>query len=80
MPNVRVGKHTVEIKHNPLTGQVRVLYDGQEKAKGHSAFGRSYMFQVDEDGEQVTYECESRSGFWSAHFIIRRNGAAIFTS
>lgn len=80
MLTVRVGKHTVEIKHNPLTGQAIVLYDGQEKARGHSIRGRSFMFQVDEDAEQVTYECQGTSGLWSAHFTIRRNGVAVFTS
>jgi len=80
MPIVRVGKHTVEVKNNGLTGQAIVLYDEQEKARGYSVFGKSYMFQVEEDGEQVTYECESRMALWSEHFIIRRKGIVVFTS
>jgi hypothetical protein len=80
MPIVTVGKHTIEVKNNPLTGQERVLYDGIEKTRGYSIFGKSYVFQVKEDDAQVTYECETRMGLFSAHFIIRRNGIVIFTS
>jgi hypothetical protein len=50
------------------------------KAKGYSFLGRSYLFTAEEDGQEVTYEVEFKAGFLGAHFAVRRNGMAIFTS
>ena len=80
MPRVQVGKHTVEMTNNPLTGMETVKYDGVIKSKAFTFAGRSHMFTVDEEEETVTYEVEFRSGFFSMHFTVRRNGVAVFTS
>lgn len=79
MPIVQVGKHTTEAI-NRFWGTEIVKYDGEVKVKGYSAFGRSYQFTVKEEDENATYEVEFKAGFLGAHFTIRRNGIAIFTS
>ena len=79
MPQVQVGKHTIEVS-NSIWGTETVKYDGEVKTKGFSAFGRSYMFNVNEDDENVTYEADFKAGFIGAHFTIRRNGIVIFAS
>lgn len=65
---------------NSVWGNETVKYDGEVKAKGYSFLGRSYMFQVNEDGTAVTYEVEFKTGFLGSHFAVRRNGIAVFTS
>ena len=79
MPQIQVGKHVIEVS-NSLWGTESVKYDGEVVAKGYSFLGRSYMFKVNEDEEEVTYEVEFKMGFLGAHFTVRRNGLAIFTS
>jgi len=80
MPQVQVGKHTIEMTMNPLIGTETIKYDGEVKAKGNSFVGRSYMFTVDEEGQQATYEIEFRLAFVGARYTVRRNGIAVFTS
>ena len=80
MPQVQVGKHTIEITNNFWIGTETVKYDGEVKTKGNSFVGRSYMFTVEEEGEQATYEVEFRLAFLGARFTVRRNGVAVFTS
>ena len=79
MPQVQVGKHTLEVT-NSFWGTETVRYDGKVVAKGYSFLGRSYMFTVEEDGDQVTYEAEFRLALIGGRYTIRRNGVAIFTS
>ncbi len=79
MPIVQVGKHTIEANAS-IWGTETVKYDGEVKAKGYSFFGRSYLFTMEEDGHEVTYEVEFIAGFLGAHFTVRRDGKAIFTS
>ena len=79
MPQIQVGKHTIEV-NNSIWGTETVKYDGALKAKGNSLFGRSYLFQVKENDDDVTYEVEFKAGLLGAHYTIRRNGLAVFTS
>ena len=79
MPQVQVGKHTIEFT-NSIWGTETVKYDAVIKARGYSFLGRSYMFRVEEDDDEVTYEVEFKAGFLGSHFTIRRNGVVIFTS
>ena len=79
MPQVQVGNHILEI-NNSIWGTETVKYDGELKAKGYSFIGRSYLFRVEEDGEEITYEVEFKLALFGAHYIIRRNGVAVFTS
>ena len=76
---VKVGNHTVEAI-NSFWGTETVKYDGEVMAQGNSLLGRSYTFLVKEDDAEVTYEVEFKAGLLGAHFTIRRNGVAIFTS
>jgi len=65
---------------NPFIGTETVKYDGEIKGKGNSMVGRSYMFTVDEEGEQANYEVEFKWGLFGARYTVRRNGIAVFTS
>ena len=79
MPQIQVGEHSIDVS-NSFWGAETVRYDGETQAKGYSFLGRSYMFNVKEEDEDVTYEVEFKAGLLGAHFTIRRNGRAIFTS
>ena len=77
---VQLGKHTIEVTNAFWIGTETVRYDGEVKTKGNSLIGRSYLFTVDEEGEQATYEVEFKWALFGAHYTIRRNGIAVFTS
>ena len=79
MPQIQVGEHTIEV-NNSFWGTETVKYDGRLMTKGYSMIGRSYMFSVVEDSDNVTYEVEFKAALLGAHYTIRRNGIVVFTS
>ena len=57
----------------------KVFYDGRQMTSKMNIIGDStHVFQVEEDGEQVTYEVEMKMGFWASWIRVRRNGIIIY--
>ena len=74
--------HTITVNGLDWKGQERVNYDDELVAMGHSMKGGTYFFEVDEEGQDATYEVEFRVvGFWNtrAANVMRRNGVIFYS-
>ena len=67
--------HRIEVSYG-LTERVR--YDGRLTSQKTTWFGATHVFRVQEDGEEVEYDAEIRSGFWGVKVTVRRNGIMIY--
>ena len=75
--------HTIAVKFD-ATGSITVFYDGNEVARASTGFlgfiGANGMFNINENGSTVTYECSTRPALaWDDHLTVRRNGVVIYT-
>ena len=67
--------HRIEVSYG-LSERVR--YDGRLMSQKTTWFGATHVFRVQEDGDEVEYDAEIRSGFWEAKVTVRRNGIVIY--
>ena len=75
--------HTIAVKFS-ATGSITVFYDGNEVARASTGFlgfvGANGVFNINENGSTVTYECSTRPALaFDAHLTVRRNGVVIYT-
>ena len=69
--------HKIEVK---LYGTEKVFYDGKLMSSVLPLLRTAtHIFQVDEDGENVSYEVEIIAGFFTFWMKIRRNGILIYS-
>ena len=75
--------HTIRVQF-AATGSITIFYDDKQIATAKTGFlglvGANGMFQVNENGENITYECSTKPAFgWDDHLTVRRNGIVIYT-
>ena len=68
--------HKIEVKLFPIE---KVFYDGKLMTSQFTVFGGTHVFQVCEDGENVSYEVETKSGVLVPWMKVRRNGILIYS-
>lgn len=78
---VKHNGHTIQIPGMTLTGREDVCYDGEVVSSKHSILGALHTFEVEEEGQQVTYEVKLGMRWhgcagWAS---LTRNGELLFT-
>ena len=68
--------HRIDIK---TWGTEKVFYDGRQMTSKFTLLGGTHAFEIEENGERVTYEVEISAMGWSPCVKIRRNGILIYS-
>ncbi len=73
--------HEIGVSVNLLTGMERIFFDQKEVCSGWSVGGKLHQFEVDIDGETVTYEVETalKWHLLGRTLTVRKNGKIILT-
>jgi len=73
--------HTIQIPGMTITGREDVRYNGELVSSKHSILGAYHEFEVEEDGESVTYEVKlgMRWHGCAGWAWLKRDGELLFT-
>ena len=73
--------HTIEIPGMTVTGREDVRYDGEIVSSKHSILGARHEFEVEENGQAVTYEVKlgMRWHGLTGWAFLKRDGELLFT-
>jgi len=72
----------IEIRNNNLTGKETVLFNNIIVSEKMSIGGKTHLFTVKENNEEVNYEVEMNTKWHGmGHYVnVRRRGELIFTN
>ena len=81
MKTIIYNGHRIDAPGSTLTGLEEVRYNGEIVSSKRSILGAAHTFEVEEDGQTVTYDVQigTRWPFLTATCTIRRDGELLFT-